>query len=85
MQLVALSEERGEGDDLCLELVANHESGLRTTGCLAVCVISNTPLIFYKYGNIGISFYVLNEHSLGFDFLKKKIFRENIFLWVCLS
>ena len=32
------------------------------------------PLIFYKYGSIGISFYVLNEHSLGFDFLRKFFF-----------
>ena len=37
-----------------------------------VSVKSDTPLIFAVHGIIRISFDVVNEHSLGLDFLKKK-------------
>ena len=44
---------------------------------VTLSVKSDTPLIFAIHGRIRISFDVLNEHSLGIDFLKKKF--QNFF------
>ena len=56
-----------------------------TTGCYTVSVTSDTPLIFAIHGRIRISFDVVNEQWLRFDFLKKKkIFLAKLFFYGCV-